>query len=268
MLNRILAFVLLAALTGPLFSQGLNFSASAELTASPDDLTGRVSLTLDAGEAIHDVLVYARAQGERRAVFELEYWEPGTEQDFELDLPSAHGFPGDYHLLLELAFRDQAGANLAVAMHLEYRMGAAVAPEPEPELLVINGDRLQWLPEATQVADVRLAVTTAPSWDMAGTITPPDPRIELVAAGDRAAFPDWHYAQKARLDWVQGGRHHSRVFNWAIYTGADGRWKRSPEPTGPAPPEWWRNPALLTTIALLVVLAAGLALWRRTRKAG
>jgi len=265
---RIVAFVLLAALAGPISAQGINFSASAELTASPDELTGRVSLSLNAGEAIHDVLVYARAQGERETVLEVEYWDPGTQQDLDLELPSTHGFPGDYHLLIELAFRDQAGANLAVAMHLEYRVGAEVAPETEPELLVVNGDRLQWLPGATQVADVRLAVTTAPSWVMKGPVTPPDPRIELSLELDRPAFPNWHYPQLARLDWVRDGRHFSKVFNWAMYTDADGNWKRNPEPARPAEPAWWTSQPLLTTIALLVVLAAGLALWRRTRKTG
>jgi hypothetical protein len=265
MTNRILMFVMLTLLAGPASAQGINFSASAELTASPDNLTGHVSLTLNADQSIHDTLVYALAQGERRAVFETDYWEPGTQKDFELDQLSTHGYPGNYHLLIELAFRDQAGANLSVSMQLIYRVGEEVNPKPAPEILVIEGDRLQWRPAATQVADVRLAVTTAPSWAMVGRITPPDARIELVQNVERPAFPNRHYPQMARLEWVQDGRHFSRVFNWSMYTDANGNWKRRPEPVQP---EWWRNPALLFTISLLVVLTAGFALWRRTRKSG
>lgn len=265
MMIRLLSFAFLAMLASPLSAQGINFSASAELTASPDDLAGQVSLTLNADQPIHDALVYARAQGERQVVLEADYWEPGTQLDFELDLPSSHGFPGNYHLLIELAFRDQVGANLAVAMSLQYRFGEEADPPPEPDLLGIDGDRLRWQPAATQAGNVRLTVTTAPSWAMTGTITPPDARIELQPAGSRAAFPNWHYPQLARLDWVQDGSHHSRVFNWTMYTDAGGDWKRSPEPSQPA---WWKNPVLLFAISLLVVLAAGFAQWRKTRKAG
>lgn len=262
MLNRILLFVLLNLLASQLSAQGINFSASAELTASHVDLTGRVSLTLNADQPVHDTLVYARAQGERQPVLEAGYWEPGTQQVFELEQQSAHHFPGVYHLLLEVAFRDQSGANLAIAMQLQYHVGEEVAPESEPKLLVIDSDRLKWHPEATQVADVRLALTTAPSWAAPRFFTPPDTHIELAPNGDRAAFPNWHYPQFARLEWVKDSRHYSRMFNWTIYTDADGNWKRSSEPARPAR---WRTRSFLFTISLLLVLAAGFALWRKTR---
>ena len=81
---------LLCLISELVFAQRIFFAATGELTSSPAQLDGRVSLTLNATEPVYDVLVFARARTNKELIGEYRYWEPGSRQDFDLHLTSMH----------------------------------------------------------------------------------------------------------------------------------------------------------------------------------
>jgi hypothetical protein len=250
------------------FAQGISFAATGELTSSPEQLDGRVSLTLNATEPVYDVLVFARAQANKQLIGESRYWEPGSRQDFDLHLMSAHAVPGDYHLLIEVAFRDGGGANLSVANSFLYRAGVAEVVEKPvpgqegtgfPVSVAPEGDRIGWRLSGEGLSAVRLTLTAEPSWDTPTILTPASEIIVLEEKGNRPAVPNWQYRQMARLSWVQDGRHFSHIFNWTIDTDANGNWSQK---SAPATVKWWREPVWLWTLVVMGTVGIGLLVWR------
>ncbi len=271
---RIHLLALLWLISELVSAQGIFFTSTAELTSSPVQLDGRVSLTLNATEPVYDVLVFARAQSNKELIGEFRYWEPGLRQDFDLHLTSMHTVPGDYHLLIEVAFRDKSGANLSVAMSYAYRIAAPENSEDPvpgqdsagfPISVAPVGDRIGWQLSVKDLSEVRLTLTTEPAWNSPTLLTPSSEIIVLEKTGKRPAIPNWRYGQKARLDWVQHGHHFSRIFDWALDTGANGVWNQKSVPETVA---WWRKPAWLWTLAVLSTVGIGLLAWRSGRDAG
>ncbi len=254
-------------------AQSIYFTASAELTASPTEFQGRVTLTTTAGETLHDVRVSMRGQGDEVVIDRVDYWDPGSSRRFDVSLPSDHAAPGDYHLLIGLAFRDRAGSHHGIALALPYRVGAApdsarpslAIGEGSPAAAVIlAGDQIAWRLENIDPVSARLTLTAEPAWAAPRVFSPRDSRIELRERGERPAIPSWVYHQNARLEWVDGGRHFSRIQDWSLATDEQGRW--APEEPGQGSP-WWRTPWVLLYLAALVAAggAAGAALRHRIR---
>ena len=79
---RIRLLALLWLLSEAVSAQGIFFTATGELTSTPAQLNGRVTLALNATEPIYDVLVFARARENRELIGESRYWEPGLQRRF------------------------------------------------------------------------------------------------------------------------------------------------------------------------------------------
>ncbi|MEJ2385573.1 MAG: 6-pyruvoyl-tetrahydropterin synthase-related protein, partial [Xanthomonadales bacterium] len=262
-----------------LAQNAISLQGTASLSPTAEKLDGRVSLELEAREPVFDVRVYARAQGDKVLIKRFDYWAPDTRKSFALGIPSAHHFPGAYHLMVELSFRDPAGASHGVALAFDYRVnGAAVdTEESQPLRVFLTDDRVFWALGSADISHARLTLTTEPSWRMREPITPPATRIVLDRTGDRSAIAAWTYHQKARLEWLQGGIHHSRILDWDLRTDSAGNWPPAIE--GPTAP-WWRSPVWLLSIAgsffligLLMVhrnrsLRPGSREWSRTLEEG
>ncbi len=235
----------------------VSFAARADLSASSDRLKGQVSLTLHSSEPVYDALVFARAQQDKLLLRETAYWQPDSAHSLEIDIPSNHPYPGIYHLLVEVTFRDKAGANHSIAMALEYPFGESANIQAEPTSLPfragvsLSQDQIAWQLPEDDLSDIRLTITTEPSWVMPDELTPPAPRFQLVENGERPPIGNWRYQQKARLEWVQDNRHASRVLDWTMATDARGNWLRTPSPIATAP---WRNTAWLSTFAALFAI--------------
>lgn len=215
------------------FGQGIFFTTTSQLNAGPSELSGRFSLTLNAEGPVYDALVFAQATGPRTLVDDAAYWEPGSERSFELRLASEHAIPGDYHLLVEVVFKDQGGANLSVSIGLPYR----VAGDPDSVVSAQNwgedhapvsispvGNRIGWQLPDSRVSGVRLDLTTGPSWTSVATLSPATEIIVLEEIGGEPALANWRYEQRARLSWVQNDHHFSQIHTWNLVTDADGKW--------------------------------------------
>jgi hypothetical protein len=241
---------------GALAAGEVALGATAVVSASAERLDGRLSLSLDSSQPLFDTQVYARAQGDKAPIGQVTRWEPGSEHEFDLDLPSPQDVPGDYTLLVEVGFRDQAGGAQSLALAFPYQVAGPGAEGPAAEELAgvsLDGDRIQWqLPEAG-VSDVRLTLTTGPAWSSPGVLRPPATRIVLEDEGQVAAVPNWDYRQLARLEWVQDGRHFSRVSPWTLSTDTHGRWLAQSSP--PSEPPWWSRLLWLGATAGLIAVA-------------
>lgn len=267
----LLAFLWL--LSESVSAQDITFTASGELKSSSELLEGRVTMSFDGAESVYDVLVFARAQNGRELIGEADYWEPGIRQGFDLHMESAHAVPGEYHLLIEVEFRDQNGSNLSVVVPLPYGVGppgglAAPAREPGADgtavSVAIGGARINWQLSGNGLSEVFLTLTTGPGWASLPSLTPSTENIVLEQSGDRPAIPNWRYGQKARVEWVQDGRHFSRIFDWEMHTDAYGAWIEKPAPDTLA---WWQKSTWRWILVLLSTAGIGLLAWRARRKA-
>jgi hypothetical protein len=236
----------------------ISFTATADLSASSDRLNGQLSLTLRSSEPIYDTLVFVRAQEDKLLLGEIAYWEPDSAHRLEIEIPSNHTYPGNYHLLVEVTFRDKAGANHGIAMALEYPSGESADTRAEsssqafPVGVSLLQDQITWQLPQEDLSDIRLTVTTEPSWVMPEEQIPHAPRIQLIESEERPAIKNWRYQQKARLEWVQDNRHDSRVQDWTMATDARGNWLRASSPVATPP---WRNIVWLSVIAALFAIA-------------
>lgn len=240
--------------------EGLRFVVTAALTANAAELNGHVTLSLDAAEPLYNARVSARAQGEKALVGEVAYWGPGAERSFDLNIPSQHDLPGDYYLLVEVAFRDRNDAPLNAVVALGYSVagpqGTGEAPENAGEVPAasLEADRILWQLPDTGVAQTRLTLTTEPAWALPSPLTPSTSRIVLLETGEQQALANWTYPQLARLDWVQNDRHFSRVSDWKLPTDAQGRWQYD-VPQGPTV-QWWNQRHWLWILAGLLAVGA------------
>ncbi|MCO5761048.1 MAG: 6-pyruvoyl-tetrahydropterin synthase-related protein, partial [Chromatiaceae bacterium] len=175
-------------------------------------------------------------------------------------IPSQHDLPGDYYLLVEVAFRDRNDAPLNAVVALGYSVagpqGTGEAPENAGEVPAasLEADRILWQLPDTGVAQTRLTLTTEPAWALPSPLTPSTSRIVLLETGEQQALANWTYPQLARLDWVQNDRHFSRVSDWKLPTDAQGRWQYD-VPQGPTV-QWLNQRHWLWILAGLLAVGA------------
>lgn len=263
--------VLLATLPGSFVvaQEAVGFSAKAEIAASASRLKGRIELTLSPAQPAYGVEVYARAYGTKFLIGEVGYWERGERRAFDFTSSSRHPFPGDYTLLVELAFRDEADANHGLAAAFGYRFGGPQGAESEGSeahesvAVSLRDDRVDWKLPETGVSDVRLTLTTEPAWALIEPLTPPATRFWLEATGKRIAIPNSQYRQLARLDWVENEQHFSRIQHWTLQTDANGTWT----PASVAPMASWMSKAgWIAVLATLLGAVSSAFAWRRHRR--
>jgi hypothetical protein len=272
MIRRLLA-VLLLGLTLSLCqadasaSNTIGLTTQSELEAAGDSIAGHLTLHLESVEPIYDARIFARGQGAKTLIGQVAFWEPGSSQVFDFDIPSAHNAPGDYHLLVEVAFADQAGARQGLSLALRYRVESdedfsSTKDEAGRVAVSLDGDRLHWQLPAAGVSRPRLTLTTEPGWTLPNPLTPPAQRIVLEPTERFQVIPNWHYRQLARVDWVQNGRHFSQVSPWILRTDAEGNWQ--PQASNKSATTWRQGWIWLWGVGLIGLIGVA---WSRRRSA-
>ena len=241
-------------------ASSINLSGTAQLAADAHYLTGNISLHLNAQEAIYNTRVVVKTQGAAQQVYQVYYWEPEKAQAFAIKLESAHPNPGRYHAIVEVLFQDHAGAHLSVVQAFEY-VYDVYAPMPTLPSVTLVGNQLKWKLASIAPASVQLDMTSSPAWTVTHLpLTPKDSAFTLIPNTGLPASPNRQYSQLARLQWIANGMHDSVTFNWTISTDRHGSWRPLPYATPPlidwhAAP-WWRQPLLLSSLALLLACVA------------
>jgi hypothetical protein len=232
----------------------LRIETNATLTSTQDSLRGEVTLQFDDAATLHNVAWrLVAADGVAHSLGQQPEWPPRTAQTLRIDVPSLHAYPGVYHALLQVSFDDDSGARLSSTVPLEYHLRRA-AVTPRPVSVALAGSLLQWNVANADANSARLTVTSAPAWLSPPALTAQDTHLQLQRDTRRIAVPNWRYVQKARLEWLQGGRHFSEVFDWQLATDDQGEWQ--PNGSGKPAPRWWRSPWNLGAAALVLLALA------------
>ncbi len=235
------------------------FRLDATLTAMEGALSGVLTLHLEAGEAVFQPQLRVRS-GAASATYPLgPMLDPGESHELRFDLAAEHPWPGRYHLLAEVLFRDKSGAWLNAPFALGYGFGdqPSAAPVSAPRLAIDDG-RLSWGAAGADLAGAGLVTTAGPFWRLPKVLHAAAERIPLRAAGPSRGrpLPGREYAQLAELGWVADGVRHSRVIRWAV----TGRALAGPEASSGIP--FWAG----LWAALLGGGLLGLALRRGPRR--
>ena len=268
---RLSLFALLLQFFAPaIWANTIHFDASAELHPSRSDLRGPLKLTLHSLQPIYNVHIYGRGQGDRQLLQRVDYWQGEGVTHIDLAIPSPHLLPGAYHLLLELAFQDMAGAYLDSVIALDYHVAPptpATAPTPPvkrvPSLTFVE-NQPRWQLDGASATSLRATLTSEPSWLPPPPLTPRDAAVTLERNGVRGVTPNWTYPQKVRLDWVEDGTHFSRVLDVALTTNEAGNAQLGAGQASPTP--WWRNSTVLYGASLAFLLAGLVMAWKQRRQ--
>lgn len=200
----------------------INFFARSEITASPFHLQAAVTLTLNAAEPVYNVQVWATAYpAEKRRVAAAELWKPREQKTVTFAMPSDHPLPGQYNLLLEIAFRDQAGAALSTALAINYHL--ADRAFHAPYAVRISGARIHWNTAQPRPADGRLQLAATPLWQTDRQTYPAETTSFTLTRGTLPIQARWRYPQLAILHWSRNGRHFSQPVPWSILTDGNGK---------------------------------------------
>jgi 6-pyruvoyl-tetrahydropterin synthase related domain len=232
----------------------VSLQGRATLSASPDRLSGEITLTLSADEAIYNASVALIESGATHVLGSVSPWLPRSEQHFSLSVPAGHAFPGDYHVLVQVDFQDQAGAWLSVALGFPYRVVSSRPAVHVPSVTFLR-DRVEWHLNGLAPDAVKLDLTSGPAWRLAhAPLSAGDGRLAFTPVKSRPARPDATYPQLARLRWVEAGIHHSVLVPWTLQTDAYGHWNASTP--GAAAGTLWREAGVLWAVALVLVVLA------------
>lgn len=231
--NALLYFFIAMQFAVPYASAGtIAFDATATLEGNGNSVKGTVSLTLNSTESIYEASLFGTGTGDRFSIGSVALWEQHATKNFQLDLPSPHRWPGKYHLLIDVRFRDQGGGLLNAAMALDYEVrnpGAVTSPG-----VIIVGDQISWTlgaiaPEnATLIAATpHFGEWTSMPWHADITALP------LQMRANTKLRPNWIYPQTARLDWIENDVHGSSAITWPFVTDERGHWRRTIDPSNP-----------------------------------
>jgi TolA-binding protein len=257
-IRRMLAMyfaVLILCLSQPAESGAPKFEYKATITATAVKLGGVLELSLSAGGPINNtgLVIWSADQITRMAG--PQTWKPDESHDFQVQIPSSHPLPGNYHLLLAIEYQDDDKAWRSSPLAIEYVLGAArETPLRTPQVL-FKGDRLRWQTASITPEDLSLTLALSPVWEIIAPLSPETDKLNLTQRPDRMAVPGGIYPQLARLDWSDQGFHHSKLIPWSIRTDQRGQWLKY---AGVAPQlGWWRSPQWLQIFSITL---AGLAL--------
>ena len=208
------------------------FDATASLEGSGNAVKGTLSLTLNSTESIYEVSLFGTGIGDRTSIGSVPLWEQHAAKNFQLDLPSPHRWPGKYHLLVDLRFRDQGGGLLNAALALDYEVrdpGVDASPR-----VIISGDQLIWSlgPVPPESATLTAATPHFGEW----TFTPwfsDTTHLPLKIRSNIKLRSNWIYPQTARLDWIENDVHGSSAITWPMVTDERGHWRRTIDQDNP-----------------------------------
>ncbi len=252
----------LSAESGP-----AGFQYKASVTATSDELSGTLDFLLSDEEPIFNVELAVRSMDQSVRIAGPRVWKPQESHVFQARMPSTHALPGRYHLLLAIEYQDSNKAWHSTPVAIEYDFGVSKdSPLRKPQVL-FRGKDLRWQAAGVAPEDLSLTLLPGPVWEDVPHLTPDDRVITLVQRPDQSAEPGSIYPQLARLDWIEGGFHHSTVITWSIRTDQRGQWL---EYTGLAPEHgWWRSPHWLKMLSIVlggIALVWTLLLVRRQRE--
>ena len=208
------------------------FDATASLEGSGNAVKGTLSLTLNSTESIYEVSLFGTGTGDRTSIGSLPLWEQHAAKNFQLDLPSPHRWPGKYHLLVDLRFRDQGGGLLNAALALDYEVrdpGIDASPR-----VIISGDQLTWSLGSVPPESANLTAATPHFGEW--TFTPwlsDTTHLPLKIRSNIKLRPSWIYPQTARLDWIENDVHGSSAITWPFVTDERGHWRRTIDQSNP-----------------------------------
>ncbi len=231
------------------------FEYTATITATAHELDGTLELTLSADTPVYNAELIMGSADEIIRIAGPRTWMPDATHAFTIEIPSSQPVPGKYHLLLSIEYQDDDNAWHSYPVAIEYLFGEARKTSLRSPRVMFKGDQLRWQLAGLTPDDVSLTLTSAPNWEDVDRLTPEHHTFRLVQRPDRMAVPGDSYPQLARLDWRDGGFHHSKLIPWSIRTDQRGQWLRY---TGIAPSHsWWRSAHWLQ---LLSIVVAGVAL--------
>lgn len=243
--------------------KNIRFDADGSITASPQDLSGQVTLRFAESDTLHNVRL--TILGTETKVSELGYlatWSPDTPHQFDFVLDATHTYPGLYYALIHVLFEDAEGHSYSSTIPLEYRIERP-APPPANVAVTLQGDKLEWETAGIDPSTIKLVVSSEPAWETRPFYTPADQRLDLRPKSVRAT-PNWHYPQQVRLEWLQDGYHFSRILQWVLLTDAQGQW--NPQRSMEIPLAPWRDPQVLWTLAALAAAVTIALIVLRRRK--
>ncbi len=230
------------------------FEYQAHIDASPVGLDGTLELSLSSDEAIYNVGLVIWSADQIVRIAGPRTWQKQERHDFQLHMPSSHPLPGSYHLLLAIEYQDSQKAWHGHPFAIEYQFGASRETPLRTPQVMFNGERLRWQTAGVTPEDLSLRLALTPLWEDINPLTPDDDAIQLMQRAGRMAKPGGIYPQLARLDWSDGGFHHSMLIPWSIRTDQRGQWLKY---TGVVSPHgWWRSPQWLKVFSITVAALA------------
>ncbi|MEO5327823.1 MAG: 6-pyruvoyl-tetrahydropterin synthase-related protein [Magnetococcus sp. THC-1_WYH] len=237
----------------------LSITADATLNFDGTRISGEIRLVLHSSRPIYHVQIIGQDQTTAYELATWPFWDPNTEKKLSVNLPTTHLAAGQYHLLLSVPFQDVSGYWTAVSLAIPYGVNTT-PPHPKtiPTLTVHGGD-LIWDTAGLPTDSISATFSRTP-WHLSPTtaLTPNDDHLQLIAEPNRRYPTNTDMTLLARMDWLEGGSHHSHIFDWKITTDGSGQWVPQPGATIFSPMD-----AIPWIFRLLALLFAFMAIWVR-----